>query len=326
MNQEVSYTTEEIAQILRVSKLTVYDLIKKGELPAYRVGRQMRVDAADLEAYKLRSKGGTKPTAPQPNWSEPTAVRHPNVSDQEKRSSHALTNQAVIISGQDISLDLLANKIEKLGNGIRPLRSYNGSLNSLLAMYKGESDVVSTHLLDADTNEYNIPYIRKILVGQSYLVVNLMSRWAGLYVQKNNPKQLSKWEDLGQSGMRLVNREKGSGARVLLDEQLRIHKISKYGIFGYHQEETSHLGVASVIAAGHADVGVGIEKAAQIVGVDFIPMIKESYDLVILKSQENQRLIEGILEILQSTAFQQEIQAIGGYDVSRTGTIVYETE
>ncbi len=322
MDKDVSYTTEEIAQILRVSKLTVYDLIKKGELPAYRVGRQMRVDAADLEEYKIRSKGGHKQSA-KPE--QPLPLLH----QQEPKSPHAAyasMNRAVIISGQDISLDLLANHMEKRQQGIRPLRSYNGSLNSLISMYKGESDVVSTHLLDADTGEYNLPYIRKILVGQSYMVVNLMSRWAGLYVPKNNPKQLKEWKDLGRQDITLANREKGSGARVLLDEQLRIHGFSKWKIHGYETEETSHLGVASAVASGHADVGVGIEKAARIVGIDFVPLIKESYDLVLLKSRENQTVIETILDILRSDSFQNEMNAIGGYDLSRTGSIIYETE
>ncbi len=316
MSKEISYTTEEVAKILRVSKLTVYDLIKKGELPAYRVGRQMRVDASDLEAYKLRSKGDAKPLKPAAGVARP----------EPEREAAAAAQRSVIISGQDITLDLLANHIESRQNGLRPLRSYTGSLNSLISMYNGESDVVSTHLLDADTNEYNLPYIRKLLVGQSYVVVHLLSRWAGLYVPQGNPKQVKGWKDLGRPDIAIVNREKGSGARVLLDEQIRAHGLSKRAIRGYDAVETSHLAVASAVASGQADIGVGIEKAARIVGLDFIPLIQESYDLVLLKSPANQKLIEIVLDILRSSAFQNEIKAIGGYDVSRTGEIRFETE
>lgn len=322
MTQGVSYTTEEISQILRVSKLTVYDLIKRGELPAYRVGRQMRVDAEDLEAYKTRSKGEQKSGKP---FQQTPIVRTPQQQEIE-RSTLSSANRSVIISGQDISLDLLATHLEKRSNGFRTLRSHNGSLNSLISMYQGESDIVSTHLLDADSGEYNIPYIRKILVGQSYLVVNMMSRWAGFYVQPGNPKEMKTWKDLSRSDITVVNREKGSGARVLLDEQLRVHGISKWGVNGYEREETSHLGVASAIAGGQADVGVGIEKAARIVGVEFVPLVKESYDLVLLRTVRNQPMIETVLDILRSQAFQKEITSLGGYDISRTGTVLYESE
>lgn len=323
MNKGVSYTTEEISQILRVSKLTVYDLIKRGELPAYRVGRQMRVDSEDLEAYKVRSKGEQKSAK---HISSQTTAIYSHQQQDVTWPTIPSANRSVIISGQDISLDLLANHLEKRGSGFRTLRSHQGSLNSLISMYQGESDIVSTHLLDADSGEFNIPYIRKILVGQSYLVVNMMSRWAGFYVQTGNPKALTGWKDLSRTDITLVNRERGSGARILLDEQLRMHGISKWGRKGYEQEETSHLGVASVIASGQADVGVGIEKAARMVGIDFVPLIKESYDLVLLKTSRNQQIIEVVMEILRSQAFQNEISSLGGYDISRTGSILYETE
>ncbi|MGO0062760.1 substrate-binding domain-containing protein [Brevibacillus fluminis] len=323
MSNEISYTTEEIAQLLRVSKLTVYDLIKKGELPAYRVGRQMRVDAADLEAYKLRSKGEhvavKSPAAALPAAQAPAHV--PGYS-----AAKTAAPRPIIISGQDICLDLLAAHIEKQQIGIRPLRTHTGSLNSLISMFQGESDVVSTHLLDADANAYNLPYIRKILLSESYLVVHVMTRWAGLYVQKGNPLQLQTWTDLQRPGLKLVNREKGSGARVLLDEQLRIHQIPRHQLIGYEAEETSHLGVASVIASGQADVGVGIEKAARLAGIDFVPLIQESYDLVLLKTAENRLLIQTVLAILRSEAFQKEVHGLGGYDISRMGTVLYETD
>jgi putative molybdopterin biosynthesis protein len=316
---DVSYTTEEIAAILKVSKLTVYDLIKKGELPAYRVGRQMRIDEKDLEAYKTRAKGDVSFTS-HPVTHNPSFSHTP----ETKQYTSSLHRMAVI-SGQDMSLDILTKYMEKQTNLYRPLRSYAGSLNGLLSMYNGEADIVSTHLWDGDTGEYNIPYIRKILAGHRYVVVNLLSRQSGFYVKKGNPKQIQNWEDLNKSGITIANREKGSGARVLLDEQLRLHGISPESIHGYETEQSSHLGVVGAIASGEADVGIGIEKAAYIVGIDFIPLIKERYDLVILKSKENRPLLELLLNILQSSAFQHELQAIGGYDLSQTGSVIYET-
>lgn len=192
-------------------------------------------------------------------------------------------------------------------------------------MSQGEGSIVSLHLFDGDTREYNIPYVKRILVGQPCIVINLLARNVGFYVQKGNPKGIQTWVDLNHSSIQFVNREKGSGIRVLLDEQVRIQNIAKANIRGYDWEESNHIGIASQIANGKADVGVGSEKVAQIVNVDFIPLMKEQYDLVILKNKENEQLIEAVKEILQSTEFQNELRAIGGYDISNTGQIIYET-
>jgi len=225
-----------------------------------------------------------------------------------------------------MSLDILAKHMESKINGIRPLRAYVGSLDSLIAMYRGESDIVSTHLFDGDSGEYNLPYIRKLLVGSSYLVVNLLTRSAGFYVQQGNPRGLTGWSDLKGSGLRIVNREIGSGARVLLDEQLRLHNISPSDINGYDSQESSHLAVAGKVSVGEADVGIGIEKAAAIVGnVSFIPLIQEQYDLVMKKTTDNLNWISSVISILNSEAFRKELQAIQGYDLSQTGQILYET-
>lgn len=316
MTSDVSYTTEEIAKLLKISKLTVYDLIKKGELPSYRVGKQMRVDPADLEAYKQRARGV------QMN-------ERPAMTDTPAHSNTQSLNtgiRPIVITGQDLSLDILAKYMEKNIDGIRPLRAYVGSLVSLISMYRGESDIVSTHLLDGDTGEYNLPYIKKLLIGSSYIVVNLLSRNAGFYVQKGNPLSLKGWSDLSTANLRIANREKGSGARVLLDEQLRLHGIKSSALIGYQHEQSNHLGVASKVSSGEADVGIGIEKTASIVGnIEFIPLIQERYDLVMLKTANNQSWISALLQILRSDDFKMELNSISGYDLTRTGEILLET-
>ncbi|MDN9010989.1 helix-turn-helix transcriptional regulator [Brevibacillus laterosporus] len=313
MTQNISYTTEEVANILRVSKLTVYDLIKKGELSAYRVGRQMRVDASDLESYKLKTK--SKKAANTTSFSQ---AEKPIAAD--KPSSGGI--QSIIISGQDMALDLLASQLENQTGSIRALRSYQGSLNSLVSLYRGEAQIVSTHLFDGDSGTYNLPYVQRVLTGRPYLIVHMMARQAGLYVAKGNPLQLRTWSDLQKSGVRIVNREVGSGTRVLLDEQLRLHQIDPARLSGYFNHvEHSHLAVATAVARGAADVGIGIEKAARIVDVEFIPLIQEHYDLVMLVTPQSHYWINSLLKLLQSEAFKQELQAIGGYDVTLTGQI-----
>lgn len=322
---EVTYTTEEVAKLLKVSKLTVYDLIKKGDLPAYRVGKQMRIDAHDLEQYKQNTKNdmlpirqGTSSSLITDASSPTSTINHPNAIE--------MSPKALVITGQDLSLDLLARHLERTGPAYRPLRSHDGSLDSLISMYRGQSDIVSVHLLDGDSGEYNIPYITRILAGHSYIVVNLLQRIAGLYVQKGNPYNLREWSDLSKPGITLINREKGSGARVLLVEQLRIHGIDRNLITGYQQEEFSHMGVAGIISAGAADVGVGIQNAVSLFNeVEFVPLIQERYDLVVLKKPQNTEWISLLLQILQSPEFQRELGSIQGYDLSLTGQILYET-
>ncbi|WHY86226.1 helix-turn-helix transcriptional regulator [Neobacillus novalis] len=310
MSKEISYTIEEVSQLLKVSKLTIYDLIKKGELPVFRVGRQMRMDAADLDRYIKNQKSAQMPAS---------AVPAPESHRTEMRESHN-----VVISGQDIVLDILGKQIEKC-SPYKSLRSYSGSLNSLISLYNGDCDIVSLHMFDGDTGEYNLPYVKRILTGNRYIVLNLVARKAGLYVKKGNPLNLTSWTDLSQPHITMINREKGSGARILLDEQLRIHNLASKSIIGYEHEETNHLSVASVVATGKADVGVGIEKAAKMVGIDFVPLIIERYDLVLLKTPENETLIRIVKEILSSSLFQTEISSLGDYDQSQTGSVIYET-
>jgi putative molybdopterin biosynthesis protein len=192
-------------------------------------------------------------------------------------------------------------------------------------MYNGECDIVSLHLFDGDTGEYNLPYIKKILVGYPFVLINLLLRKAGFYVKKGNPLNLTSWSDLCRENVTIINREKGSGARILLDEQLRINGIPSRTIKGYENEETNHLSVASAVATGVADVGLGIEKAAKIVGVDFVPLITEQYDIVLIKTQESELLISTVREILSSQQFLSELKSLGDYDISLTGKIIYET-
>lgn len=302
MRSDESHTTEEIAKLLKVSKLTVYDLIKKGQLQAYRVGRQMRIDAVELENYKERGK--------EVHAASPAAEKN-------------VDQRAIVISGQDSSLDILMKQIEAKSDQFRGLRSYVGSLDNLIAMYNGKVDIISTHLFDGDTFEYNIPYIRKFLVSKSFIAVKFVNRQAGLYVAKGNPKQIHEWKDIADKQLEVVNREPGAGARVLLDEQMRLHGISKEAVKGYNSEQTSHMAIASAVATGKADVGVGIEHTAKTAAVDFIPMITESYDLVMLKNAGNQTLISNVLAILRDVNFKDALQSLG-YDCKGIGDILWE--
>lgn len=319
------FTPEEAANLLKVSKLTVYNLIKKGKLPAYRVGRQIRIAAEDLDLYQgkrvpLHSDQGE-------DASERTAddPKHAFTDQTEPLTRDQRSPLQPVICGQDLSLDLLARYIEKQLPSYRPLRSYAGSLNSLFTMFHGQADIVSTHLFDGETEEYNLPWIKRILTSHRYIVLNLIQRNIGFYVSKGNPKGIKTWEDLRRKDVALVNREKGSGARIFLDENLHQQGISQVEINGYAREETSHLSVAGIVASGEADVGIGIEQMSLLFPIDFIPLRLERYDLVILKNEGNQPLIDGVKRILSSPDFKQELRAMGRFDLSYTGKTIAET-
>lgn len=313
MTDTVSYTPEEVAKLLKISRFTVYEMIKRGDLTAYRIGRKMRIEAPDLDVYIKKSKGV-----------------HLNISPMTEDKPGPLASlpvqDGIILCGQDVILDILSRHLEKELPHVRFLRNHIGSIDGLMALYRGTANAVTAHLWDSDTDTYNLPYVRRFLPGHSSLLINLAYRMEGFYVQKDNPKNICCWQDLTRPDVRFVNRERGAGARVLLDEKLRVMNIDYRSINGYSNEEMSHLAVASAVARDAADVGLGIEKAAQqVAGVDFIPLQKERYDLIIRRDDANKLPFQTLLSILRSQAFRNEVQGVGGYDLTHTGQILAET-
>ena len=310
MSDDVSYTAEEVAKILRISRFTVYELIKRGELTAYRVGRKMRIDGADLANYKKKTKGGT-PCAPKNSIPSPDCPFD--------------SQSGLVICGQDVVLDILTRHLERQMRNVRFLRHYAGSIEGLISLYNRTVNLATAHLWDGDSDEYNVPYVKHYLPGMRLLVINLVYRMEGFYVAPGNPKQINEWTDLTRNDVRFVNRERGSGARVLIDEKLRKLDIDSRHIIGYENEELSHLAVASCVARGEADVGLGTEKAAmQVKNVEFIPLQKERYDMVLLKQDLEKPHFQALISILKSKAFQKEVDGMGGYDISRMGDVMAE--
>lgn len=310
MPEDTSYTPEEVAKLLKISRFTVYEMIKRGELLCYRIGRKMRIEASDLENYKRKARG-----------LENNDLQH---TDQCMTSAVKLdTDNRLVVCGQEMILDILTKHLERQLPKSSFLRSYTCSMDGLLALYHGSANVAATHLLDGETGEYNIPYVRALLPGQRFILVNLVYRYMGFLVTHQNPRNITDWSDLARADVKFVNREKGSGARVLLDEKIRCLNIDQRLIQGYNQEETSHLAIASCISRGAADVGLGIEKVAmQVPNLAFIPLQKERYDLVMRKEDLDKPQFKVLLSILRSSSFRNEIAGMGGYDVSRMGETI----
>lgn len=319
MKKDIALNTQEVADMLKIAKNTVYELIKRGELNSYKVGRNLRFSLSDVEAYIENSKsikGSVQPSASCKSLKQP-ASRGPEFKP---------TTNELVICGQDSMLDVLSNYLINHENGVPTLRAYIGSYQSLTSLYYGTVQVATSHLWDGDGGEYNAPFVRRLLPGIPAVIIHLTKRMQGFYVAKGNPKNIVSWEDFKRSDIKMVNREKGAGSRVLLDEHLRLLGIPGSSINGYSNENYSHLTVASSVARGAVDVGVGNEKAAsQFKGLDFIPMQEERYEIVVKKEDFDTPPIQAILEILNSDEFKAEFQDFIGYDISEMGRIVAET-
>lgn len=319
MNNEL-LNAQEVADILKIARNTVYELVKRGELASSKVGKQVRVDRREVEAYLTRTKR-----------TDPAGMRNAqnyssNVNENRLYSpvfEENIRGSELIICGQDISLDILTNHLSTMTDAVQIYRSYLGSYNGIYALYQGRVNVATAHLWDGDTDEYNLSYVKKMMPGISTVIIRLGKRKQGFYVQKNNPKKITGWSDLKRKDILLVNREKGSGTRVLLDEKLRLMGMSGELIEGYTRECKSHLAVANTISRGGADIGLGSEIGAKNTqGIEFIPLQTECYDLIIRSADAGKQPYRTMLEIIASETFKMDLQSIGGYDTDETGVII----
>ena len=298
-------TAEEVAAILRVNRNMVYGLAKAGDLRSYNVGRKLRFDLRDVQVYIEGSKGSPASGAAAP--AEPS-----------------IAEGAFVVGGRDLLLDILANYLA--GAGIRVLRSYECSYRELVLLYLGRVQAAAVHLWDSSSGKYNLPFVKRLVPGTPVVVLHLAQRAQGLLVRRDNPLGLRGWSDLLSTPLVLANRERGSGARVLLDEKLRLLEADPFQIEGYEREIVSDLAQGTLIARGGADVGVGTERVFhQIAGLDFLPLQTERLDLVVAKTPATARVIRAVRGFLGSEMFRNELVSLPGYDFSHLGARLYET-
>ena len=238
------------------------------------------------------------------------------------RPPEVIEGVAVAIGSHDLTLDLLASHLHRLRPELSLSSSNVGSLGGLLALARGEAHMAGCHLLDEHSGEYNIAYIRRYLKGHPVVLVNLVHRIQGLILPKGNPRGISSLEDLAQDDVMFINRQRGSGTRMLLDYKLRELGIAPNQVKGYERDEYTHLAVAAAVAGGRADVGLGILSAANAMGLDFAPLLSERYDLVIPAEHYESDVMQPVLEIIRGDEFRRAVDALGGYDTSAMGAVV----
>lgn len=219
----------------------------------------------------------------------------------------------------DLTLDLLAQSL--VDHNLRLVSSNVGSQGGLIALNKRETHIAGTHLLDTSSGKYNQIFLQKFVPDYPALLFHWVQREQGIIVRKGNPKLIRSLEDLCNAGLRFVNRQRGSGTRLLLDYHLRILDIDTNHIKGYSSEEYTHLAVAVAVASGRADCGLGIASAARALGLDFLPLFYEQYDLALLDIPDSDDIINLLLEISNNKRFKDEVINLGGYDTSKMGQI-----
>ena len=310
MAQNKSLSTQEVADILHVSRSTVYDLIRRGEIHSYKIGRKVRFTQDDVDAYIARSRHEHSVRPVKVIETHSTLLTPSKGEDPD-----------IIISGQDVILDILANHLHE--KDVNAARTYLSGFEALLSLYQDNVDVAASHLYDG--KEYNTPFVKALLPGIPAVLINISYRTQGFYIKSGNPKNIRGWEDLKRDDIKILNRRAGSSARILLDTQLKELGIPSSKVHGYDKIMKSHLTVASAIANGEADIAIGTERISrQIDGIDFIPLMDERFDLVIKKEALNTEPVQKMIEILNSPEFRAEIKNFSGNDYRDLGKIVAE--
>ena len=233
-----------------------------------------------------------------------------------------LKNTLVVIGSHDPLLDELADLIHRENRSMFLSSTHVGSMGGIMAVRRGEAHAAGIHLLDTETGKYNVSYLKKYFPFGGVYLLRCVGRQQGLMLQKGNPLEISSFADIARDGVRYVNRQKGSGTRILMDYLCKKYNVDVDSVYGYEREEMTHNSVAVQIAGNSADVGMGIYSAAKLYNLDFIPVCVEEYDLLIPESAWGKGMVRQLIHTLKSREFKDRINALGGYILDRPGEII----
>ncbi len=308
MENENALNAEEVAKILKIGRNAVYNMAKSGELTSYRIGRKLRFTYADVLNYIEGSRGV------HPIEAASATAAQPSIGNEAPRG--------FVIAGHDTLLEVLAAHSQKRGANIM-ITSMN-SYDALYALYKDRISAACCHMYDYEEDEFNVPFVKRMLPGEEVVLILLAVRSQGFLVAKGNPLGITSLQDLARPQVRFVNREKGSGVRIYLDGCLKQEGIDPKSINGYDNEMTSEIYLAARISQGAADVGIGRQQTAEHVnGIEFIPLYQEEYALVMKKSTLETPEAKALLGIMASGELQEALSHTDGYDMSRTGRYTF---
>jgi putative molybdopterin biosynthesis protein len=234
-----------------------------------------------------------------------------------------IENTILCTGSHDLSIGVLEDQLKLCHPELKIAATNVGSLGGLLALQRGETHIAGTHLLDPETGVYNVPDIKRTIPNVEIVLIHLAQREQGILVAPGNPKSILSLKDLTRAGIRFVNRQPGSGTRVLLDYELKKLKIAPASINGYEREEFTHMAVGVAIGSGLVDAGLGVRAAANALGLEFVPLAHEQYDLLIARSFFESDRGQQLLQIICSAGFKAAVAGLGGYDTVQAGQILY---
>jgi len=302
MSEEIM-NTKEVAKYLGIHEKQVYALIKSKKIPSTRVTGKW------IFPRKLIDE-----------WIESNAKTGLGQARQKSRKIEG----ALLASGSnDPLLDMLHTYMRKSYPEFYVFSANTGSSDGLKALNMGYTDIAWSHLLDPRTGEYNIPFLSNYLPNVKPVVVNLFRRDLGLLVAPKNPFHVRGFEDLTQKGLRLINRQKGSGTRVLLDYHLKKLQVTPSKIKGYEREVYTHFEVGLSILSKEADVGIATIAISKLLGLPFIPITQENFDMIVDQSTYFEKGIQAFIEVLNSEGFRNRVAKLGNYDFKSSGKILY---
>lgn len=241
------------------------------------------------------------------------------------RSQTEVESTLVTIGSHDNILDLLANQLYKERPVVRISSAHVGSMGGIMAIRRKEAHLAGTHLLDEQTGEYNVTFIKRYLADTPLHLINLCYREQGLIVPKGNPQQIEGFKDIAANKLTFINRQGGAGTRLLTDKVLKDSGIDSSQILGYEHEEYTHMSVAAAVANGSVDTGMGIRAAAVALNLNFVPIAEERYDIIIPTEYIDDPKVTILLDLIRTnSSFHENILALGGYDLRDCGKVMYQ--
>jgi excisionase family DNA binding protein len=302
MSEEMM-STKEVAKYLSIHEKQVYALIKSKKIPSTRVtGKWVFPKKLIDDWIDSSAKGGL---------------------EQARQKSKRIEGAFLASGSNDPILDMLHTYMRKSYPEFYIFSANIGSTDGLKALNMGYTDIAWSHLLDPKSGQYNIPFLSNYLPNVKPVVVNLFHRDLGFVVAHKNPLRIRGFEDLAKKEVRLINRQKGSGTRVLLDHHLKKMKISTSNINGYEREVYTHFEVGLSILSKEADVGIATVAICKLLGLPFIPITQECFDMILDQSTFFEKGIQAFIEILNSQEFRNRIGGLGSYDFKDSGKILY---
>ncbi len=295
--------TKEVAKHLGIHEKHVYALIKAKRIPCTRVtGKWVFPKKLIDEWVETNARGGMA----------------------EARQKGRKIEGAILAAGSnDPVLDFLQTDVRRSFPGIYLFSTNIGSVEGLKALNLGYTDIAWCHLYDPRTKEYNTPYLPNYVPAIKPVVVNLFHRELGFTVSRGNALKIRGFKDLVKKGVRFINRQKGSGTRLLIDQQLKESNVPAEKIKGYENELNTHFEVGLSILNGTANVGIASIAASKLLGLDFIPITRERFDMVLDQKTFFAKNVQAFIELLHSREFREKVQAVGGYDLKESGRVIY---